>query len=183
MRLDVPLQQALFKGLASWRADTEEAAGTSQPDSLTSALQLRAVVAEQPPAPLPLPLPPTTSTSTTTRPNRPPVVEFSGEWSRLKVYLCAPCGRIFDDFYQLHDHQAESHASVLYRHVEVDETWRAALDQLRSQVGGTSTALYIMPRFPFGFVPSNHLLGKRPLFKHHFYILLTLCVDIVNWVI
>jgi len=84
MRLDIPVQQAFFRGLSRWRPDEVETAAdhttpsqASDDAHISSVLNLRAVKNVQENA---------TTASVGERP------ELCGEFTRLKTYICFPCG-------------------------------------------------------------------------------------------
>lgn len=53
-------------------------------------------------------------------PSTAATVQFSGEWTRSKIYICSPCGRIYDDYLALLDHQQSDHSSVWCSHIQLD---------------------------------------------------------------
>ncbi|XP_021934548.1 uncharacterized protein LOC110837065 isoform X3 [Zootermopsis nevadensis] len=54
------------------------------------------------------------------------VVELSGEWVRPRSYICAACGVMFGDLWDLEDHKYSQHPNVWCTHYEFDQ---AALEQ------------------------------------------------------
>ncbi|PNF32557.1 hypothetical protein B7P43_G00341 [Cryptotermes secundus] len=68
------------------------------------------------------------------------VVELSGEWVRPRSYICAACGVMFDDLWDLEDHKYSQHPNVWCTHYEFEQ---AALEQVtdtsKSLGGGISS--------------------------------------------
>lgn len=95
--LDVPLQQAFFRGFELWKKQELDKARAADPshsssDGLTCmALALQLQCAARTASPLNAP----ESVAA------PPLPQLSGEWTRVKSYICSPCGEMFQDFLAL----------------------------------------------------------------------------------
>ena len=148
MRLDIPVQQAFFRGLSRWKPDEVETTAdhtapshASDDAHISSVLNLRAVKNVQENA---------TTGSDGERP------EFCGELTRLKSYICFPCGQVFQDYYQLQEHQLAAHSFVYYRHIELDETRESVLPDIRNQV----IRVYCKERIQYQDAPKSHQCTK-----------------------
>jgi len=89
--MDVPLQQALYRGLkelpeSTANHDLESEPSHPETEKLVAALQLR---------------PADQILSNGTEPVDIEKPSLSGEWTRRKCYICLPCGKIFQDFLSL----------------------------------------------------------------------------------
>ena len=122
----MPLQQAYRRSLESWKAqqsiekeenEGEEKEETSQFDK-TTLLSLRLAG-----------IPPSSQPTIQQRP------ELSGEWTRKKSYICSPCGKMFEDFLALLDHQFVNHPGVCCTHVQLDQSMEEQVaDELTEQI-------------------------------------------------
>lgn len=107
-KLDIPVQQAFHRGLQKWEIHDEtpeEDEEMSEDIDVFSYLNL---------------CPKKQGEEIETE---KPVPELSGEWARLKSYICLPCGEKYVDFYELLDHQHSSHAGVWCSHIQLDQEW------------------------------------------------------------
>jgi len=89
--MDVPLQQALYRGLkelpeSTINQDLESEPSHPETEKLVAALQLR---------PADQILPNGNESVSIEKPS------LSGEWTRRRCYICLPCGKIFQDFLSL----------------------------------------------------------------------------------
>jgi hypothetical protein len=50
------------------------------------------------------------------------VVELSGEWVRPRSYVCAACGVMFNDLWDLEDHKHSQHPNVWCTHYEFEQS-------------------------------------------------------------
>lgn len=90
-QMDVPLQQALFRGLQSTILEDADKTESSQSPDQGETMALLAALQLQRADPSPS-IPDSESPAAFQRP------ELSGEWTRIKSYICLPCGQMFQDF-------------------------------------------------------------------------------------
>merc|ERR1712071_373461 len=138
LRLDVPLQQALFRGLhllhepldtSQCRAEAEEPVR-----SIISALQLQPNALKRTEKIQEEKEMKTESGEKAELDAVDPRPELSGEWTRPKSYICSPCGQSFSDFLILLEHQRCSHSNVWCTHIQLDASMQCVTGELSEQI-------------------------------------------------
>lgn len=111
-RLDIPVQKAFYAGLKAWEVQHQvprEAEDKPTVDDCDVFSYLN--------------LCPKKGEAFDSCQDGERVPELSGEWIRVKSYICLPCGYKYIDFYKLLDHQRSNHAGVWCSHIQLDESW------------------------------------------------------------
>ncbi|XP_069700408.1 uncharacterized protein [Periplaneta americana] len=68
------------------------------------------------------------------------MVELSGEWVRPRSYICAACGVLFNDLWDLEDHKYNLHPNVWCTHYEFEQAaLEQGLDSSKTQNEGMSS--------------------------------------------